>query len=147
MSGPNAVPYSNKPHWSTWLAIGISLCALAVAVMAWKRPVAPPDNYSVQTMSAGRVRAIKLNKNTGETWFLKLGDNHWSPSEESNAMEQNQTIEGALDALANTPPSKSAKPNPSSPFDDIPDSPPKTNPFADLNSASARQKTNNTATP
>ena len=29
-----------RPHWMNWLALGISVGALVVAILAWQRPVA-----------------------------------------------------------------------------------------------------------
>jgi hypothetical protein len=37
------------------------------------------EPYSIQTMSIGRVAAIKLNKKTGQTWLLK-NDGTWATS-------------------------------------------------------------------
>jgi uncharacterized membrane-anchored protein len=50
MSGPYSQPTDTKeienllrelkkPHWMNWLALGVSILALVVAILAWQKPV------------------------------------------------------------------------------------------------------------
>src|SRR6185503_14498871 len=93
MSGPYPAPTNmtetnqllrelQRVHWTvkgalviTGVALIISGLNLWVDYAAWKQG----DTFSVQTMSVGRVRAVKLNKRTGETWLLQ-NDGAWTVS-------------------------------------------------------------------
>jgi len=38
-----------RPNWMSWLALGISVAALLVAILAWKKPVVINNNIQHPT--------------------------------------------------------------------------------------------------